>query len=57
MKILVTGAGGFIGFHTAKKLLNEKNSIIGIDNLSNYYDPKLKKKRIEELKKLSKKKN
>ena len=55
MKILVTGAGGFIGFHTVKKLLNKKNTIIGIDNMSNYYDPRLKKKRVEVLKKISKK--
>lgn len=40
--ILVTGSAGFIGFHTTKKLLENNNTIIGIDNLNNYYDPKLK---------------
>jgi len=45
MKILVTGSSGFIGFHTIKKLLSNKNNIVvGIDNLNNYYDIKLKKK-------------
>ena len=45
--ILVTGCAGFIGFHLSKKLLNNKNIIHGYDNLNNYYDPKLKKKRID----------
>lgn len=43
--ILVTGSAGFIGFHTSKKLLEEGNVVIGIDNLNNYYDPLLKTKR------------
>ena len=48
MKILVTGAAGFIGFHTINKLLNYKNyKVVGIDNLNNYYDIRLKKKRIK----------
>ena len=48
MKILVTGAAGFIGFHTIDKLLNYKNyKVVGIDNLNNYYDISLKKKRIK----------
>ena len=52
MKILVTGAAGFIGFHTIDKLLNSKNyKVIGIDNLNNYYDVSLKKKRLKILKK------
>ena len=48
MKILVTGAAGFIGFHTINKLLNYKNyKVVGIDNLNNYYDIRLKKKIIK----------
>lgn len=51
-KILVTGCGGFIGFHLTKLLLEkEPNTIIGIDNLNNYYDPKIKYDRINILKK------
>ena len=49
MKILVTGAAGFIGFHLCKRLLEEKFEIIGLDNLNNYYDIKLKEARLEEL--------
>lgn len=40
--ILVTGSAGFIGYHTSLKLLKLGYSVIGIDNLNNYYDPKLK---------------
>ena len=54
MRILVTGAAGFIGFHLCKRLLNKQNTIIGLDNLNSYYDPKLKKARIEKLKSISK---
>ena len=54
MKILVTGAAGFIGFHLCEKLLEEKHQILGIDNINNYYDVNLKKSR---LKNLLKKKN
>ena len=50
MKILVTGAAGFIGFHTAKQLLEDGYTVIGIDNLNDYYDPKLKVARLEILK-------
>lgn len=49
--ILVTGSAGFIGFHVAKKLLEDNNKIIGIDSLNNYYDPSLKNKRNSILKK------
>jgi len=44
--IMITGAGGFIGFHLAKKLLKLNFSITGIDNLNDYYDVNLKKKRL-----------
>ncbi len=54
MNILLTGVGGFIGFHLAKKLLIQGHRIIGIDNLNNYYDQKLKKDRIKDLIKLKK---
>ena len=47
MKILLTGAAGFIGMHVASKLLKRGDSVIGIDNLNSYYDPKLKKERLK----------
>lgn len=47
-KILITGIAGFIGFHLAKRLAIN-NEIIGIDNLNDYYSPKLKIARLEEL--------
>lgn len=47
MKILITGAAGFIGFHLSKKLLDHSYQIIGIDNLNDYYDPNLKQSRLE----------
>ena len=55
MNILLTGVGGFIGFHLAKKLLIQGHYVIGIDNLNSYYDPKLKRDRINDLIKLKKK--
>ena len=48
-KILVTGAAGFIGFHLIKTLLKNDCFIYGIDNLNDYYDPKLKSDRLKEL--------
>lgn len=48
--ILVTGAAGFIGFHLTRKLLDMGFKVTGIDNLNDYYDINLKKKRIELLK-------
>jgi UDP-glucuronate 4-epimerase len=49
MRILVTGAAGFIGFHLTKKLLDQKHHVVGIDNFNNYYDIKLKKNRYLQL--------
>ncbi|HIG39397.1 MAG: NAD-dependent epimerase/dehydratase family protein [bacterium] len=49
MAILVTGAAGFIGFHVTQKLLDRGNSVIGIDNLNNYYDVSLKQARLENI--------
>ena len=43
-KYLITGSAGFIGFHLSKKLLSEGLTVIGVDNLNNYYDQNLKKK-------------
>src|ERR1043165_9199343 len=48
-KILVTGAAGFIGYHTAGRLLDRGESVIGIDNLSDYYDVSLKAARLPRL--------
>lgn len=48
-KILVTGAAGFIGFHLCKKLLAEDFTVVGIDNLNDYYDVNLKLDRLNEL--------
>jgi len=49
MAYLITGAAGFIGFHTAAKLLASGESVVGIDNLNDYYPPELKKARLEQL--------
>ena len=49
MKLLVTGAAGFIGFHTCLKLLKQGHEVYGIDNINDYYDPKLKFDRLNEL--------
>ena len=54
-RVLITGAAGFIGFHTCIRLLSEGFEVIGMDNLNSYYDEKLKKNRLKELKKFSKK--
>jgi len=48
-KILVTGAAGFIGFHLTKRLLDRGDLVVGLDNLNDYYDPGLKRARLEQL--------
>ncbi|WP_404452578.1 NAD-dependent epimerase [Virgibacillus necropolis] len=48
--ILITGAAGFIGAHVSKRLLNNGHSVIGIDNMNDYYDVELKKNRLNWLK-------
>ena len=50
MKILVTGAAGFIGMHVAQRLLARGDEVVGIDNLNDYYDVNLKLARLEALK-------
>jgi len=47
MKILVTGAAGFIGFHVARRLLERGDEVVGLDNLNEYYDVRLKLGRLE----------
>mgnify|MGYP001317958043 FL=1 len=50
MKILLSGAAGFIGYHLSKELIKNNNEVVGIDNLNNYYDKKHKIKRLQNLK-------
>ena len=45
--LLVTGAAGFIGFHVTQRLLSDGHSVVGLDSLNNYYDPKLKEARLD----------
>jgi UDP-glucuronate 4-epimerase len=53
MKILVTGAAGFIGFHVSQWLCNRGDEVVGIDNLNDYYEVSLKEARLSQLKPLS----
>ncbi|MFC1542934.1 NAD-dependent epimerase [Candidatus Neomarinimicrobiota bacterium] len=53
MRILVTGAAGFIGFHVSKRLLDRGDAVLGIDNLSDYYDVSLKKARLAQIQEYS----
>ena len=47
MKFLVTGAAGFIGFHTCKRLLEAGHEVVGLDNMNDYYDVNLKQARLD----------
>lgn len=47
MTVLVTGAAGFIGFHVAKALLERGDAVVGLDNVNDYYDPALKRSRLD----------
>jgi UDP-glucuronate 4-epimerase len=47
MKVLVTGAAGFIGFHVSQRLLERGDTVVGLDNLNDYYDPSLKESRLD----------
>ena len=49
MKILVTGTAGFIGYHLAKKLLERGDTVVGLDNINDYYDVNLKYTRLGKL--------
>lgn len=53
MKVLVTGNAGFIGFHTATKLLKRGDEVVGCDSVDPYYDPSLKERRLELLQNLA----
>lgn len=46
MKFLVTGSAGFIGAHVCQRLLQQQHEVIGIDNINNYYDQRLKQSRL-----------
>jgi UDP-glucuronate 4-epimerase len=49
LKVLVTGAAGFIGYFTAKRLIDRGDTVVGLDNFNDYYDPSLKRARAERL--------
>jgi len=49
MKILVTGAAGFIGYHLVKTLMEDNHEVIGLDNINDYYSTNLKFDRLKEL--------
>ncbi len=49
MSVLLTGAAGFIGYHVAQHLLTDGHHVVGVDNLSDYYDPALKQARLDRL--------
>ena len=49
MKYLLTGTAGFIGFHLAKKILQNGDYVLGLDNINDYYDTRMKYARLKEL--------
>ncbi len=49
MTVLVTGAAGFIGYHLCCRLLERGDTVVGLDSLNNYYDPGLKRARLERI--------
>ncbi|SDK16966.1 GDP-mannose 4,6 dehydratase, partial [Ferrimonas sediminum] len=49
MRILITGAAGFIGYYVSQRLLAEGHQIVGLDNLNDYYDVELKRARLDQL--------
>ena len=49
MKILITGTAGFIGYHLSKKLIERGDSVIGVDQINDYYDIELKYSRLKDL--------
>ena len=49
MKVLVTGCAGFIGYHVAEALLARGDAVVGLDNLNDYYDVRLKQARLDRL--------
>ena len=57
MKVLLTGAAGFIGYHVALKLLARGDTVIGVDNLNDYYDVSLKQARLDSIQKQQNAKN
>lgn len=54
MRVLVTGAAGFIGFNVVRYLLARGDTVLGIDNINDYYNPELKRDRLAELVKTGK---
>lgn len=49
MKILITGAAGFIGSHLAKKLIRQEHQVIGVDSINDYYSVSLKEDRLQSI--------